>query len=102
MRFAGDDELDRALRVEQQPAEAITVAHEQRGPLVGGEAARKADRQDVRVQYPLGTLLRFFWRNPTLPHLPPKARLGELYQALPSLVEAIPQLAIRDLADSLP
>ena len=48
--LAGEDDLDRALLVPQHPRQALDVAEQQPGPLVGREAPREADRQDVRVE----------------------------------------------------
>ena len=52
VRLAGDDQLDRALGVQQQPLEPLGVAQHQRQPLVRRHAAREADRQHVGVERP--------------------------------------------------
>ena len=47
MGLAGEDELHRAVGVEQQPAQALGLRQQQRRPLVRGEAAGEADGQRV-------------------------------------------------------
>ena len=48
--LAGEDDLDGPLLVPQQPRQAVDVAEQQAGPLVGREPPSEADRQDVRVE----------------------------------------------------
>ena len=48
--LAGKEELDRPERVGQDPPEPLGVGEDEVRPLVGREAARKADRQHRRVQ----------------------------------------------------
>jgi hypothetical protein len=50
MRLAGDDELHRALRIAQQTKQPLRVVQQQVRPLVGREAARKAQRQRVGIK----------------------------------------------------
>ena len=50
MRLAGDDELHRTLGIGQQAKQPRRVVEQQVGPLVGGEAARKAQRQGVGIE----------------------------------------------------
>ena len=47
MRLAGEDELHRALRIGQEAQQPFRIVQQQVGPLVGGEAARKAQRQRI-------------------------------------------------------
>ena len=54
VRLAGEDELHGPPGLGHQVVEARQVAHKQRGPLVGGEAAREADGQRVGVEHTLG------------------------------------------------
>ena len=50
MRLAGEDQLNRTLRIVQQLRQPIAIAEDQRRPFVGGKAAAKADRQDGRIE----------------------------------------------------
>ena len=50
VRLAGDHDLHRPLRVEQQLGQPLRVAQHQRQPLVGRHPAGEADRQHVLVQ----------------------------------------------------
>ena len=50
VRLAGEDELDRPVLVGEEAREALLVGEDHRGALVRREAAREADRQDVRVE----------------------------------------------------
>ena len=50
VRLAGDDQLHRALGVQQEPLEPLGVAQHQRQPLVRRDAAREADGEHVRVE----------------------------------------------------
>ena len=43
MRFAGDHDLHRPLGIGQHPLQPLDIAEQQRGALVGGEAARETD-----------------------------------------------------------
>ena len=49
MRLAGEQEQHRALRVAENFAQPVEVFEQQRGALVGGEAAREADGEHVRI-----------------------------------------------------
>ena len=48
--LAGDDDLHRTLRVQQQRLEPFRVTQHQGQPLVGRDPAGEADRQHVRVE----------------------------------------------------
>ena len=50
MRFTGDDELHRPLRIRQQPHQALRILQQQIGPLVGGKSAGEAQRQCVGAE----------------------------------------------------
>ena len=50
MRLAGEDELNRYLGVVDERDEAFQIAQHEVGALVGGEAAREADRERVEAQ----------------------------------------------------
>ena len=50
VRLAGEEDLHRALGVGEQLAQAVQVAEQQVGPLVGREAAGEADGQRVGVE----------------------------------------------------
>ena len=58
VRLAGEDDLDGPLLVPQQARQALLVAEQQRGALVGREPAGEADGQDVRVEDMLDALER--------------------------------------------
>jgi hypothetical protein len=49
VRLAGEDEQHRALRVGNDLAQPVEVVEQQRGALVGGEAAGEADGQHRRI-----------------------------------------------------
>src|SRR5690554_7063209 len=46
MSFAGVDDLNGAIRVANQPLEALQVIHDEVGALIGGESSSEADGQD--------------------------------------------------------
>ncbi len=50
MGLAGEDELHRALRVLHEAHHVVEAVEDQRGALVGGEAAREADGQRVGIE----------------------------------------------------
>ena len=50
MRLSREHDLDRTLGVREQPRQPLGISEEQVGALVSGEAARKADREGVRVE----------------------------------------------------
>ena len=52
MGLAGDDDLHRQVLVQQNAFEPIHVAEQQRGALVGGEAAREPDGESVGIEHP--------------------------------------------------
>src|SRR5262245_5981775 len=49
MSFAGEDELNRSLRVVDQRSEHLYVLKDEVGAFIGGEAARKTDRQGIQT-----------------------------------------------------
>ncbi len=51
MRLAGEHDLDGPLRIPEDPGQPLLVGEEQRGSLVGREAAREADGERVRVHH---------------------------------------------------
>ena len=51
VRFAGNDQLDGVLLVQQQGLEPFRFAQHQGQPLVGGHTPGEADGQDVRIQH---------------------------------------------------
>ena len=59
MRFAGENELDRARRVVEQTLEPFLVAKQKRAAFVGREPARKTDRQNFRIENPIHVADRF-------------------------------------------
>ena len=50
MRLAGDDDLHRPVRRRQQARQAVLVAEQEVGALVGGEAAREADGECLGIE----------------------------------------------------
>ena len=48
--LAGEDDLHRAPRIDQQPAQPLEVAEDQVGALVGGEPAGEADGERRRIE----------------------------------------------------
>ncbi len=54
VRLAGQDQLHRAQRIREQAAQPLGIVEQQVGALVGGEAAGKAEGQNVRVEHLLG------------------------------------------------
>ena len=51
MGLAGDDDLHRHVLVQQNALEPLDVAEQQRGALVGGEAAREPDGESVGIEH---------------------------------------------------
>src|SRR5581483_3634623 len=82
VRLAGEDELDGLDRVIDQADEALDEAEEERGALVGGEAAGEADGQRLRAE-PLACLLDGVRRLAAALALAGAAAAGEIEQ--PSL-----------------
>ena len=58
MGLAGKDELHRALGIGQQAKQSLRVVQQQVRPLVGREAARKAERQCVGIEQMLRSVNR--------------------------------------------
>jgi hypothetical protein len=54
MALAGDYDLHRSVRIEQQRPQSIRFAQHQREPLVGGYPAGEAHGQHVRVEHSRG------------------------------------------------
>ena len=50
MRLAGEHELNRMLRIGENPRQPFRIVQQQVGPFVGGEPARKAERQRVGIE----------------------------------------------------
>ncbi len=75
------------LRMRLQP---LHVAQHQRGPLVGGEAAREADGQGVRVQHFVGRVDVRLRRAATL-QLGAQVAAREGHQPLPAALVGAPQ-----------
>src|SRR5271165_4417996 len=51
VRLAGKDDLQRTLVVGEHAPQAIEVAEDERGPLVGGKAAGESDSEGIWVQH---------------------------------------------------
>ena len=96
VRLAGDHELHRTLRVEQQALEALGVAEHQRQPLVRRDAAGEADGEHVGVERVVdpGELGR--GRPALLPRLR-QALAGVLDEAVAQHALGRPDLGGRDL-----
>ena len=101
MRLAGEDELDRHLRVVDERGERLDVLQDEVRALVGGEAAREADRQRVEAERPaeLGDELRRLAAPLGLLRGAAARDLDELH--LQRLVR-LPQLAVVDVVDRVP
>ena len=54
MGLAREDELGPSLGVLQQRPQVVEIGHEERRPLVGGEAASESDGERVRMEQALG------------------------------------------------
>ena len=85
--LAGEHELHRPVGVEQQRPQPVGLRQQQRGPLVGGEAAGEADRQRVRVEH----LVAERARARTLDQL---AR-GRRRRTLPARAQVVDRVATR-------
>ena len=101
MRLAGDDDLHRHVLVQQDALQPLHVAEQQRGALVGGEAARETDGERVGVEHFAGAP-HFRGRS-----LPPQRRdllplAHETHQ--PPLAPAVhfQQLLVRNVFHLLP
>ena len=101
MRLAGEDELDRHLRVVDERGDRFEVLQDQVGALVGGEAPREADRQRVEAQRAaqLRDELRRLAAALGLLRGPPPRDVDQL--RLERLVR-LPQLAVVDRRRSVP
>ena len=102
MGLAREDDLDRPLRVPQQPRQPLLVAEQERGPLVGREAAGEADGQDRPGRAPCSTLLERRRRLAVAGELvaQPAAREERQLQLLVQV--GLPQLARRGRASGAP
>ena len=101
MGLAREHDLDRALLVPQHARQPLDVAEQQPGPLVGREAAREADGQDVRIErgLELGEHRRRLAVTRELAAQPPAREMGEL--ALLAEMR-VPQVARGDPVDAFP
>ena len=75
MGFACENELHRTIRIIEDGFQALDIAHEKGRPFVGGEAARKANRQRVGVEDFIGTVDLVLWRAPALKLLRKRPRV---------------------------
>ena len=101
MGLAGKDDLDRPLGIVEQPIQPLEVGHDQVGPLVGGKAPGKADRQDVRIEQVAGGLDHGV-ALAAAAALPADAAADERQQQVLERVVHFPQFARIDLVDVLP
>ena len=93
MRFAGKDKLNRAVPVLNQFGNVLELLEDQRCPLVGSEATRKADGQRVRIEQLIkGNKIPF---GKTLA-LNQKAAPGKLNQLTADAIAKGPNLFVGD------
>ena len=101
MGLAGEDDLDRPLRIVEHLVQPLEVGQDQVGPLVRGEAAGEADRQHVGIEQVAGHFDRLV-ALAAAAALPAHAAADELQQQVLQAVVRLPQLAGIDLVDLLP
>ena len=101
MRLAGDDDLDRHIRMRQDALEPFDVAEQQRGALVGGKAAREADGQHVWLEH-LAQPPHFGGRRLPVHGRMLHALADELHQTALAAPVCFPKLGVRNLANAFP
>ena len=100
--LAGEDELDRELRVVDQRGHQLEVAEDEVGALVGGEPPGEADRQGVEAESTRRQRsMTVLGLAPAL-GLPHGAVAGEGEQARLEHLVRLPELAVVDALDPLP
>ena len=67
VRLTRQDQLNGMLPIRQDAGQAIGIAQQKIGPLVGGKAPRKSHGQRVEVEDPLGRRHLFGRRSPAGP-----------------------------------
>ncbi len=92
MGLAGEDNLDRPLRIVHQRGEPIQIAHDQVGPLVRGKPAGEADRQNIRIEQ-IARLFHGFIALAAAAALAAHAAADELQQQVLQRVVRFPQFA---------
>ena len=102
VRLAGDDELDRPLRVQQQAAQPLGVAQHQGEPLVRRHPAGEPDGEDVRVERRPSTQPSSAGLAPRLSH-DDRTRCRASSTRLARICAADrPDLVVRDPVDAAP
>ena len=97
--LAGDHDLHRTSRRRQDSGKPLLVAEQQRGALVGGEAAREADGQRFGVEH-AAHLAQRIGRLAVPGELPRQASLQEADHLALLLLMGAPQLLVVDLAQA--
>src|SRR5260370_36687331 len=99
MRFACEDELHRASGVVHQSLQSFLVAEQKRAAFVGGETARKTDRQNFRVQNAINLANRLgrFAHSLTTLSL---SVANKVYQASFEFLVCVPKLRIGNIDDA--
>ena len=88
--------------VVQDRVQALRVAQQQGRPLVGGEPAREADGQRVRIEHLVGGLDLRSGRRPRRSSWPRELAAGERHQPLPPPLVAAPEFLGGDGLGPLP
>ena len=99
--LAGEDDLDGPLGVADEPGQAIHVGEHHPGPLVGREAAGKADRQGVRIEHRV-ELVEDGRRLSVPGELGPQAAPGEVGQLALLAEVRRPELGVGNAIHPLP
>ena len=101
MRFAGEDDLHRAVLIGDERHKAVEIAENEVGAFVSGEAAREADGERVGLKeqtagdHLAGGELTVF---PLLAG----AFIGKVHQFVLEVAADRPQFVIRDIEDAVP
>ena len=101
MRLAGKNELHRTLGIVHHGGQLFDVGQNQIGPLVGGEAAGKADGQRVRTEDPAQPL-QHFRRLVAALGLLDRAVADKIQQPGLQVEMGFPEFAIVHVLNSLP
>ena len=101
MGFPGHHQLHRPRGVAQNTLEPSQVPEDQRGPFIGGEAARESDGQRFRIQ-DLLQAFDFGRRRIAGRRAGHAAFPHERHHATLSAAVRLPQFRVRDVADLLP
>ena len=99
MRFAGQHQLNRALRISQNAKQAVRIVQQQIGTLVSSEAPRKAQGERVRFEEARRKIYVLL-RGAMACNLACQPRAQILNHRFPGLLAHTPEVALRHFPQS--